>query len=96
MPEKFVVRHHNDFPTWLIIHSSLDKVEPTGDWEVCLTINGVEVPVRETLLHIEKCLDDLVEGKAREILKEKLAEIDSISFQFREFLREKFNLQADD
>lgn len=98
MPEKFEVVTGNDFPTWFIIHSygfKENEIDINKEWQVCLTINGVEVPVRQTLLDWGKHLDNFIEEKAKELVEEKLSAVDEICFNFKQFLKETFNIKED-
>lgn len=73
MPEIFEVKDR-DFANWFIIHgiTELDKAKELSQQmplTVSLTINGVELPVRQTLNDWGEKLDEYINKRAEELLQ---------------------------
>lgn len=72
----------NDFAWWLILEAvsqlhNADKIISAGEGgrhTICLTLNGFELPMLDTLVEIDKQLDKLVEKRALELLDERVGD----------------------
>lgn len=71
-----------------------------GNYDVQFIINGVELPLEKTFKDIEKQIDDMVEKKAYDLIKEKLGDLTNIADEITEDLKrkakEKLNLQYEE
>ena len=75
--EKINIEHRHDFVEWVIIEalaelSQLDMPKDLSSLDIEMKVNGVVVPVIETLGLIEKQIDRMVLEKAKDLVGEKL------------------------
>ena len=86
---------------WLITHA-MSEVAP-GDWsekfpnmdssnlEVEMKINGVNVPVRDTLELIEKQLDSLILEKAKELVEKQFYQHENVLLALKNHVISQLN-----
>ena len=83
---KVIFDELNEFKTWIIVNHTVLTDKPlaeilgehyheTGELDVAVTVNGHDVNFERFIDEFEKQLDDMVERKAREIVKDKLRSI---------------------
>jgi hypothetical protein len=89
MPEKFIWEQpHSGNSTWMFIeavsglgfkHPFWDDLKREDDkplsFDVCLTVNGYEVPFSRCLKLIDENLTKCIESRAKELLKERASEL---------------------
>lgn len=99
MPEEFKISKVDDFADWFIFHALsklpedlYNKVQKTPGMSVSLMMNGVELPVRETLETWHKHLGEFVHLKANQLIQEKL--IDSGIWDSIDSLKDKIEEMA--
>jgi hypothetical protein len=101
MPEKLDLEKvvSDSFFTGFIAHVIADKfnqVCPINSpqqhsrvWEITLTINGVELPVRPFVDAVEQHMEQMVQEKAIKLLDEKLGELHSLFYDVERALKSK-------
>lgn len=90
----------NDFFSQLIVQAivnlpndvSFPWPKTTADgYEMILTVNGCELPIRETLSAIEKQIDKMVLEKAQKLLDEKFHGIYNLVDDSQQLVRDMFD-----
>lgn len=89
-PESLNLVSNIDFTQFFLIESTVlaDEEVPANsaekaNLEVVMIINGVQVPFRKTIEYVESRMDEMVLAKAKELIKEKMSELDDLTSQVR-------------
>jgi hypothetical protein len=94
MPEHMKFSGGQSFAEWFVIHAITELPKEKQDElnskvgytnQVCLTFDGIELPVRETLDYIGKKFDECVLNEAKELFKK---EFDKLSDPLYDKVRE--------
>jgi hypothetical protein len=83
---------------WFVVSPELQEVTPPGsDLELCLTVNGIEVPVGDVIKEWMRICDLSVTSRASELIEEKSENarvvFDNIANQLEQ-LKEEFGFAA--
>lgn len=104
MSEKIDMRQDlikNNFFSIFIAHVIGDSWKERGlelgpEYEISLTINGIEFPIRTFVKLIEKQMDRMVVEKAKDLLKDKFNKLSNSLFKIEEMIdREFYDLEIE-
>jgi hypothetical protein len=80
--EHFPITGDNSFLQFFLMEAVVEGKNvpalPHGGLDVVLTVNGVECKIVPVLEYIEKQMNDMIERKAGELLKDKISKLESV------------------